>query len=249
MALSKTDPTKSKKRIDRYERRLVALFKPFRVRLREFVMVDGRHLESPVQGMIDLNAYKKRLGDLISDSLTGPAGRVIQEEIPVNYKAGVSFGSHMIQQPVTGRIDEMTRIMQLIDRNNQAFAGVTDEMSKQIMQVVSDGIIKGAANYQIVDEILKIEDTIGVSRARTIARTETMTAVNAGVRDRYRAAGVETVGWISAQDDHSCEECDGLDGQQWPIDDAPQPPLHPNCRCTLRAVVLKPANVNDMLKV
>lgn len=93
-------------------------------------------------------------------------------------------------------------------------------------------------------------DRLLMARAKTIARTETMDAANAGQVEVWRQA--EEAGllpprvereWITAPDDRTCPICDPmngqrrLDGDRFVSDFSGQsferPPAHPACRCTL----------------
>ncbi len=81
------------------------------------------------------------------------------------------------------------------------------------------------------------------SRARTIARTETMAAMNAGSVASYKQARDEGFlgqdsgkEWIITPDEQLCEICAPMEGEVVPIDDDfsngfAHPPAHPNCRC------------------
>lgn len=89
------------------------------------------------------------------------------------------------------------------------------------------------------------------TRAETIARTEVMDAMNAGVQDGWNTfadAGVIDSAmvvqeWIVSFDDRTCTICLPLDGEQVPLDGVfssgdDRPPAHPRCRCTLGLVTL-----------
>lgn len=56
---------------------------------------------------------------------------------------------------------------------------------------------------------------------------------------RSNADVVGAVEWTSALDARVCEECGGLDGQQWDLGDPKlrRPPAHPNDRCVLVPVI------------
>lgn len=79
-------------------------------------------------------------------------------------------------------------------------------------------------------------------RAETIARSEIMDALNGGQNEAWAQAQDEgflsedaTKEWITT-DTETCDECVAYDGQQVSIADEFQdgdPPLHPNCRCTI----------------
>lgn len=79
-------------------------------------------------------------------------------------------------------------------------------------------------------------------RSETIARTETMGALNAGMVSAWEEAqaagylGPDAVKEWSAVDTACPDLCQPLDGERVPISaDFPEgdPPLHPNCRCSL----------------
>ena len=53
----------------------------------------------------------------------------------------------------------------------------------------------------------------------------------------YREVGVSKVKWLTAQDERTCPECAPLDGRVFKIDEAPGPPKHPACRCTVVSVL------------
>ena len=48
----------------------------------------------------------------------------------------------------------------------------------------------------------------------------------------YESVGVEKVMWIAEHDDKTCGDCEELDGQIFPLKDAP-PKQHYHCRCYL----------------
>lgn len=56
------------------------------------------------------------------------------------------------------------------------------------------------------------------------------TVTDAAVLEAYRACGVETVRWVTADDDDVCEACRERDGETYRIDKIPAKP-HYRCRC------------------
>ena len=48
--------------------------------------------------------------------------------------------------------------------------------------------------------------------------------------DAFRASGIESVMWVTQEDNRVCRDCDELNGQIFQIDEIP-PPQHPHCRC------------------
>lgn len=93
-------------------------------------------------------------------------------------------------------------------------------------------------------------------RARMIARTETMDAVNQGQVEGIRQARdlgffgnkQPTKVWMVTDDDRTCDWCQEMDGVKTPLDmpftarfgkgsvRIDKPPMHPNCRCVFQLV-------------
>lgn len=92
-------------------------------------------------------------------------------------------------------------------------------------------------------------------RAATISRTESLRAANEGLRDGYQQAAdrgvfpeeAVTRQWLAAIDERTCPVCLSIvennpDGvglyEDFQSDDGPagDPPIHPNCRCTVQYV-------------
>ena len=109
--------------------------------------------------------------------------------------------------------------------------GLTGYQATGLKRELLEAFKKGETTQQIAR---RVRDVTGKSmnKAITIARTETLAAGNAAATERYKDAGIERVEWVAALDDRVCEECEELHGNTYPIDEAPDLPIHPNCRCT-----------------
>ena len=92
-------------------------------------------------------------------------------------------------------------------------------------------------NIPLKDRITAISVIPAINRPEMIARTETVRLANEGLVDLFKTNGVEKVNYIAAISDRTCPICLGLDGQVFEINKLNvgenQPPIHPNCRCTL----------------
>ena len=234
----KSDPTKSTRRILRYEKALVSLMQKFKREARTVVKAGyaRKQFAIPESVMSDMISFLNiaAIADDIAEAGEGVIVRLITEA----YRGGVTFGSMQLIMPPAARLNENTKIALLIQKNNTLFSGLTEEVSKNIQRVISDGMIKEQPLYKIVQELDGTFD-LGESRARTIARTEIMTAVNQGAIDEYKAAGVEELEWLAALDEQMCDVCGDLHGKKWPAGSEPECPAHPNCRCCLVPVILK----------
>ena len=79
----------------------------------------------------------------------------------------------------------------------------------------------------------KIENRIkNPVRAEMIAITELGHAYNTSTKNTYKGAGANKVAWHASLDLKTCDICRTLHGQVFDINDAPDNPAHPRCRCT-----------------
>ena len=69
------------------------------------------------------------------------------------------------------------------------------------------------------------------------SRQYTDFAVAEGRKQALKDAGVKYVKWQAEKDERTCEECKGLDGQIFKIDEVPEIPMHRRCRCWLVPVL------------
>jgi SPP1 gp7 family putative phage head morphogenesis protein len=117
--------------------------------------------------------------------------------------------------------------------------GVTETTAQLLNNIIEDGYREG---WSMDDMARFIRDNVfgdsaALRRSTLIARTETITASAQGAIEGYKEAEIQEVEWLSALDDRLCDDCDALNGEVWPIDDAIIPPAHPDCRCCLIPVV------------
>ncbi len=125
----------------------------------------------------------------------------------------------------------------LITRDLSGLKGITDEMSKQIMAEITDGMLRGDSMATVARAIDDRIDSIGRTRATMLARTETMKAFNEGSLTQYDKHGITEVEWLASPGERTCDECMSYDGQKFSMDEHPDCPAHPNCRCVLLPVI------------
>jgi SPP1 gp7 family putative phage head morphogenesis protein len=155
-------------------------------------------------------------------------------------------------------------------------AGTPDELAQAIRPLVGLTAPQAAANLKLYESVklslkeanpnmrdataekrareaaLKYADKQHRYRAMTIARTELATAYNQGAYNGTRQAqaegylGIVKKVWLTADDERTCDICNGLDGEAVDMDSdfsyqkgklgfgtALIPPAHPNCRCSI----------------
>jgi len=137
------------------------------------------------------------------------------------------------------------RIGLLFIRNFEELKGITSTMSQQIGRILAQGMAEGRGARELARQINNRVSKIGITRARTLARTEIIQAHHQAMINTYREAGVQGVTvlaeWATAGDERVCEDCESLEGRVFTLDEIDSMiPLHPQCRC-----VALPSNVGE----
>lgn len=122
------------------------------------------------------------------------------------------------------------KLRTLYRRNYAALDGITDELDRQISRELSEGVGRGESPRTMARTLNERADKIGITRARTLARTEIMNAHHTHTQVRYEEAGVEEFDVIPFE---PCELCQDL------VANNPHPvseitsllPRHPRCVC------------------
>lgn len=130
----------------------------------------------------------------------------------------------------------------LYSRNLEALEGITEAMSEQIRDVLAQGLIDGKHPRVLAKLIKDRVDKVGITRARTLARTETIAAHAEATLNTYQEAGVLEVSndaeFTTSADGRVCPTCSALSGRTYSLDDARGViPVHPNCRCRWLPVI------------
>lgn len=143
---------------------------------------------------------------------------------------------------------------------HQAFIGITSPYQMANMLKPEVGLLarhaqavarlnmelfaEGLPAETILKQTAKYADFLHKYRTQNIARTELSSAYNRGqlesilqARDDGYLAGVEKT-WLTAEDERTCDDCDGLDGETVGVDDnfsngLESAPAHPGCRCSV----------------
>ena len=123
-------------------------------------------------------------------------------------------------------------LSRLLDSVNIDVKGITgstlDGLGNTLARSLADGSSVDEAASALMDYVNS------PARAFMIANTETARAVTQASVGAYRADGVTRVEWLDSPG--ACDECMSYAGQTYPIDDAPDLPAHPNCRCSFAPV-------------
>lgn len=236
-ATIRKDPSRTKRMTQAYE---AALLKPFDG-LKERIVEELKGIRAleKVALFISPKEVDEKLRVLFERSIIQGTDTELRKYIRQLYDAGMLRSSDfMASVGIVGAIGgplDLKVLQVLIERNAQFVQGMTDDLRKRIVDEISDSMLKGEGPEKMAKRIDESLD-IGRERARVIARTESMYAFNTAAKANYERNGVTRVRWLTAYE-NVCPECIAMEGQEFPIDDAPDCPLHPQCRCVLLPVI------------
>ncbi len=146
--------------------------------------------------------------------------------------------------PASALLKPKGALRRLLDRNRpKTIKGISDTTLDRIGRILSDGLLVGATNQTLADELIEA-GIRGISkdpvRALTIATTETARAVSVATMETYKEFDVAQVEWLALE---GCDDCEA-NAEQGPIplgdtfdSGDSEPPAHPNCRCTVLPVL------------
>lgn len=130
------------------------------------------------------------------------------------------------------------RVALLYTRAFNGMKGVTNAMRTQMNHVLATGMAEGKGPYSIAYDLTNRIDKIGITRARLIARTETIYAHNSAILNEYSSlegiVGEEIkVQWWTALDERVRAQHRQWHGNVYTQDQARGMLGAPACRCTV----------------
>lgn len=155
-----------------------------------------------------------------------------------------TFGDRQLRDPVIAAFNQpihADRVGLIYSRVFSDLKGITSAMDTQISRVLAQGLAEGRGPRELARVINDRVDKIGITRARTLARTEVVRAHHAANVQEYRNAGLEgvtvMVEWSTAGY-NVCPVCQPLQGKKFTLDEIEfMIPKHPNCRCVAIPIV------------
>lgn len=206
-----------------------------------------------------LEAKRKSLPDLLFDTLVSgaraklPIGMTFDATNPAAIAWAHDHAAELIKE-ISDHVQDAIRLT-VVQSFEEGIAprdvaklirsniGLTDRDAGAVMKKQIAWLADGVAPEKATARAERYADKLLRSRADTIARTEGMRAANEGQRqlwDQAVDAGLVDAAtqqkvWIATDD--ACPECQEVDGETVGLDEdfsvGSDPPLHPNCRCTI----------------
>lgn len=152
-------------------------------------------------------------------------------------KSGAQYVQSAFNQPVHADAAGL-----IYTRSYTGLVGITDAMDTAISRTLAQAILEGRGAMDAARMLEDRVDAIGITRARTLARSEMTAAYAEAQLNTYEEIGIEGVEveaeFATAGDDSVCPECEELEGKVYSIEESRGViPVHPNCRCAWIPVV------------
>lgn len=96
-------------------------------------------------------------------------------------------------------------------------------------KIIEQGLVQGSGVAKVASQ-LRQQMGVTAAKAETIARTESMAAMDSATRDTYQKNGINYVQRIGTQDKDICSFCAARIGNVYEVSKAPAT-LHPRDRC------------------
>lgn len=165
-----------------------------------------------------------------------------------SYEKGIAFADRKLKEvgldvpeedirAVFNRPIHADSLGMIYTRNFTELAGITEAMDQQISRELADGLSQGKNPRVIARAINNRVDHIGITRARTLARTEVNRAQNEATLNRYTDYKVEKVELLVGPGPCPTGVCDSYAGIYKVGEAHGITPIHANCTCTWLPVV------------
>lgn len=185
------------------------------------------------------------------NNLTRSNAENSKEYIEQIYETGAKHGYNQISRLVGYTVADRETLYHLKQYNYNLIKRVNKDTIQNIRTILTRAEAEGLHPFETA-RLLRDSGLEGINklsplqRARMIARTESRRASTAGTIQAYTNYGIKEGIIITAGVENVCDECLDLEAKNpHPLKElAESIPVHPNCRCTVGAVL---DNVNRVL--
>ncbi len=227
----------------KYQKRVVEITRRSRITLSaakpEHTTRTTHETAPPV--IINYEMYQAALGEAGSEFMD-ELDEMTPEIVRMAYQQGTTYGSIQLRAVGIPAGDTLLPtdnpiVSILVQRYLGDLQGFTDKVSADVNREIATGILQGEGSYAMAERVETVLDS-SFSRAESIARTESMYALNQGTLIKFRRNGIEKVERVEAYDDRTCDECAEADGRVYTLEESEGVlPAHPGCRGTWRPVI------------
>jgi|GEM_PF-7020231 len=223
------DPTMTKTQRSIYSSNLARLFINYNTEIKKRFEDSTRQLET----YTNMNAMDAYVEQTANDVILVPGKAIVDSRVQKIYQTGINWALlRMYKTDAQMGPADWRALDALKVRNLTALKKITNELNGQIMYEISEGVRLGEHPSVIAKRITERVDKIGITRAKMMARTETIHAFNQAAEIRYSQYGYDKLEWLAAAG--CCDVCASLNGKVFSTSSYHErPPQHPNCRCAL----------------
>ena len=198
----------------------------------ELVYRGGRLSPTPWSNLYVESAYRKGIQRAQSEL------KKIGYQPPVPLDMAFSMPVHIdrLEMLFTRTFEDLKTVMSVTNRELRNL--LTDTLSERLAQGIAEGKNPNVVAAELVSDLNGRIDAVGITRARMIARTETIRAHHQATIEEYLQASAEMEVEIQAElstagDSGVCAQCAALaaGGPYTLAEIRPMIPVHPHCRC------------------
>lgn len=151
-------------------------------------------------------------------------------------KKGIEIGDTRTYRILTLPIHAKA-LQMLYTRNFMELQGIVNVTNQRVSRKLANGFEESWNISKFANKINDRIDKIGITRAKTLARTETVHSHYKATINRYKEHNVEKVRFIYGGGPCPSGICPGLAGRTYKIGNQPSLPLHPNGGCKYSPVI------------
>ncbi|GGM64357.1 hypothetical protein J2752_000445 [Halarchaeum rubridurum] len=152
-------------------------------------------------------------------------------------EAGIHAGEASVGATFRMPVHQRT-VQEIYTRAYDNLAGITDAIQETVRDDLATALTEGWNPRKAAARLTQDIDDIGITRARTLSRTEISNAYNTASARRYDGAGVDEVRILTSD---PCPVCEALaTNGPYPVSEADgliPGRTHPNCVCCIAPVV------------
>lgn len=205
--------------------------------------IDNNWADLQAKGGLALQIEVRKLDQIRAslEILSPEIANRIRDEFEGIFRKGGEAGDALAQALLQSRQSNTVRtfaqmpvvaIANIASQSMERLSGHALVFREKATQILLQGLTQGWGPQKI-KQALQQQLNLVAHRAETIQRTETLSALNAAAKERYQREGVSLVEFVPTGDDRTCPTCADRAGEIYELSKAPQPPIHPRCRCVL----------------
>lgn len=218
----------------------------------------GRQFREIISNLMKYKSFKKDISEGLIGSImfnmTQEVAALSEDSakyVETAYLAGITLGQNDLGMFEPYRPVKVSTVRKVKSRIDKFATEVNNTTLKLVAGEIQKGAALGETADQVADRIQRVAQYTKEYRAKTVARTEVVGAMNEANLDFYHEAGIESKQWVTSGDGNVRESHQNMQKReakinepfitglgsymQYPCDRESSPPAEDvvNCRCTV----------------